>query len=354
MSDTDYLKLTTYVGERQRSGDRFLAEELLDLYGAQNVATSVVLRGIAGFGPRHQLRTDQTLSQSEDLPIAIAAVDTADKIAGLAGRTVELTGRGLITLERAQLATATPTGESTKLSVYVGRQHRIDGRPAYTAVCEVLHRNDFACTAVFLGVDGTVRGRRERARFLSRNTDVPVMIIAVGDSTRAAAVLPELQRLLSDPLVTVERSELCKRGGRLLAHPSSLPPHDAHGAPLWQKLMIHTTEDTLHNGEPVHREIVRRLRQIPNTRGATVLRGIWGFNGSRIPHGDKLFQLGRQVPVMTIVVDSPGNIATAFDLVDEITTDHGVVTCERVPALVSADNGYRDGSTTLGLFPPER
>ena len=46
----DYLKLTTYFGERQRHQGRFLAEELLDLYSAENVATSVVLRGIAGFG----------------------------------------------------------------------------------------------------------------------------------------------------------------------------------------------------------------------------------------------------------------------------------------------------------------
>jgi PII-like signaling protein len=364
VSSTDYLKLTTYFGERQRSGERFLAEELLDLYGARNVATSVVLRGIAGFGPRHQLRTDQTLSQSEDLPIAIAAVDTADKITGLAQSTVDLTSRGLVTLERAQLATATSNAqtpfpslrspENTKLTVYVGRQHRIDGRPAYMAVCELLHRNDFAAAAVFLGVDGTVRGRRERARFLSRNIDVPVMIIAVGDSDRAAAVVPELQHLLPDPLITVERAELCKRAGRLLARPGALPPRDEHGTPLWQKLMIHTTEDTLHNGEPVHREIIRRLRQIPNTRGATVLRGIWGFHDNRNPHGDTLLQLGRQVPVMTIVVDSPGNIATAFDLIDQITTDHGVVTCERVPALVSVDSRFRDGGTTLGNFPAER
>lgn len=360
MSSTDYLKLTTYFGERQRAGHRFLAEELLDLYGAQDVATSVVLRGIAGFGPHHHLRTDQTLSQSEDLPIAIAAVDTADKIAGLAGRTVELTGRGLITLERAALVTATPTGptslssyrppESAKLSVYVGRQHRIDGRPAHVAVCDLLHHNDFSCAAVFLGVDGTVRGRRERARFLSRNSDVPVMIIAVGDRERAAGLVPQLQRLLADPLVTVERAELCKRGGQLLARPGALPAHDVQGTPLWQKLMIHTTEDTLHNGEPIHREIVRRLRQIPTTRGATVLRGIWGFSDGRIPHGDKIFRLGRQVPVTTIVVDSPDNIAAAFDTVDQITDQHGVVTCERVPALVSVDSGYRDGGTTLGQF----
>lgn len=371
MSDSaDYLKLTTYFGERQlvsrglarpgRHQDRFLAEELLDLYAAENVATSVVLRGIAGFGPRHQLRTDQTLSQSEDLPVAIAAVDTADKIAGLAERTVELTTRGLITLERARLVTAARvepnpplslrSPEPTKLSVYVGRQHRINGRPAHVAVCDLLHRSGFACASVFLGVDGTVRGRRERARFLNRNADVPVMIIAVGDGARAAAVLPELERLLPDPLVTVERAELCKQAGMLLARPGALPARDANGTPLWQKLMIHTAEDTLHDGEPVHREIVRRLRANENSRGVTVLRGIWGFHDGRIPHGDKLFQLGRRVPVTTIVVDTPENIAAAFDLIDEVTTAHGVVTCERVPALVSVDNGHRDGGTNLGHF----
>lgn len=344
MSGTDYLKLTTYFGERQRVGTRFLAEELLDLYAAENVATSVVLRGIAGFGPRHRLRTDQTLSQSEDLPVAIAAVDAADKIAGLAGRTVDLTDRGLITLERAR---ATHAGPTTKLSVYVGRQHRIDGRPAYVTVCDLLYRKGFSCASVFLGVDGTVRGRRERARFFSRNIDVPLMIIAVGDHDAAMGVRTDLQRLLPDPLVTLERAEICKRGGQLLTRPSPLPSHDAHGTPLWQKLMIHTTEDTLHDGEPLHREIVRRLRQIPGSRGATVLRGIRGFSDDRKPHGDRMFQLGRRVPVTTIVVDSPANIETAFDLVNQVTTANGVVTCERVPALVSVDGGRREGTTTL-------
>ena len=51
MSD-EYLKLTAYFAERLRSGDRFLADALLDLYGESSVATSVVLR----FGPHHELR----------------------------------------------------------------------------------------------------------------------------------------------------------------------------------------------------------------------------------------------------------------------------------------------------------
>jgi hypothetical protein len=41
------LKLTTYFGERQRAvGDsaRFLADEMLDLFGTSDVATSVIAR----------------------------------------------------------------------------------------------------------------------------------------------------------------------------------------------------------------------------------------------------------------------------------------------------------------------
>ena len=101
---TDYLKLTSYFAERLRHGDQFLSDSLLDLYGDHAVATSVVLRGIASFGPHHELRSDQSLSLSEDSPIAIAAVDTADKMAGLADQVSAMVSRGLVTLERASSA----------------------------------------------------------------------------------------------------------------------------------------------------------------------------------------------------------------------------------------------------------
>ena len=45
----------------------------------------------------------------------------------------------------------------------------------------------------FLGVDGTKRGQRQRARFFSRNVGVPVMIIAIGTGAQVAAALPELE-----------------------------------------------------------------------------------------------------------------------------------------------------------------
>jgi PII-like signaling protein len=346
----EYIKLTTYFAERLRSADRFLADALLDLYEENSVATSVVLRGIASFGPHHVLRSDQSLSASEDSPIAIAAVDRADKIAPLADRAVAMTTRGLVTLERARLLvgpeSAAPS-QTVKLTVYIGRQDRVSGRAAYHAVCDVLSRHGFAGAAVFLGVDGTKHGQRRRASFFSRNVDVPVMIIAIGTGVQATAAIPELDAMLRQPLLTLERVQLCKRDGQLVARPATLPATDENGRQMWQKLMVYTSEATLYDGMPIHRAIVQRLFDSDAARGATVLRGIWGFHGDHKPHGDKLIQLTRQVPVTTIVVDSPARIAASFDIIDTVTDRHGLITSELVPALVSIDDGQRLGGTAL-------
>jgi hypothetical protein len=34
---------------------------------------------------------------------------------------------------------------------------------------------------------------------------------------------------------------------------------------------------------------------------------------------------------VTVVVDSPGRTAAAFAVIDELTSTHGLVTCETVP-----------------------
>ena len=352
MSD-EYLKLTVYFAERLRSGDRFLADALLDLYEESTVATSVVLRGIASFGPHHVLRSDQSLSSSEDSPIAIAAVDRADKIASLADHAVAATTRGLVTLERARMlvgSDAAPSSDVVKLTVYIGRQDRVSGQPASHAVCDALHRHGFAGASVFLGVDGTKHGHRRRARFFSRNVDIPIMIIAIGTADQATAAIPELETMLRQPLLTLERVQLCKRDGQVVARPAALPATDATGRALWQKLMVYTSEATLHDGVPIHRAIVQRLFDSEAARGATVLRGIWGFHGDHKPHGDKLIQLTRQVPVTTIVVDSPDRIAASFDIIHDVTDQHGLITSELVPALVSIDGGERLGATSLARY----
>jgi PII-like signaling protein len=348
----DSLKLTSYFGERQRTVDNgFAADALLDLYGQRGIATSILLRGVEGFGARQRLRTDRSLTLSDDLPLTAVAVDTRSRIEGLLESTSGLLRSGLVTLERARLLTGdmdvvapieTPDDE-TKLTVYLGRQERVYRVPAFVAVCDLLHRRGIAGATALLGVDGTAHGQRQRAAFFSRNAGTPMMIIAVGSGTRIARVLPELGGLLRRPLLTLERVRICKRDGELLSRPptagESLPPVDPTGMPLARKLMVYTSEAALHDGQPIHRAIVRRLRAA-GISGATTQRGMWGFHGDHPPHGDRLLQLGRHVPAVTIVIDTPERIQTAFDLIDDLTAEHGLVTCETVPAIRPVGDGH--------------
>ena len=133
-------------------------------------------------------------------------------------------------------------GDAAKLTVYVGRQERVAGKPAHYAMCDLLHRHGFAGAIVLLGVDGTAHGERYRARFFGRNVNVPLMIIAIGTTAQVSAAATELAALVPNPLLTVERVRLCKRDGELFARPQQLPTTDEQGRTLWQKLMVYTAE----------------------------------------------------------------------------------------------------------------
>jgi PII-like signaling protein len=350
----DCLKLTTYFGERDRAGGRFLADAFVDVYARHRLQTSLVMRGIEGFGAKHHLRTDRLLTLSEDLPLVAVAVDARARIEATLHEIDGLRFDGLVTLERARMLTdrleavelPEELHEATKLTVYLGREERVDGRPAYEATVDLLRRRGIAGATVLLGVDGTAHGVRHRARFFGRNHAVPLMVISVGDGHRIAAVLPELGAILPRPLATLERVRVCKRDGVKLADPRHLPDTDASGLGVWQKLMVYAGEQSRHRGRPLHGELVRALRQA-GAAGATSLRGIWGYHGDHGPHGDVFWQLRRRVPVLTVIIDSPQRIRQWFALVDELTDETGLVTSEMVPAYRATGPELKRGGLRL-------
>ena len=344
----DCLKLTTYSGERDRTPDGLLSDELIGIYGTHQLQASVLLRGISGFGRLHHLHTDRLLTLSGDLPVVSIAVDERRRIESLLETVLQVKRKGLITLERARLLSGEidvveipeELGEATKLTIYVGRHERVGRSPAFVALCELLYRRGIAGASVMLGVDGTRHGRRLRAQLVGRNADVPMMIVAVGETERIAAVLQELGDLLREPLLTLERVRVCKRDGELLAEPHELPGTDEHGMALWQKLMVYTSHAAMHNGRPLHQEMFDRLRK-SDAAGVTAVAGVWGFHGNHSPHGDKFFQLRRHVPVCTIAIDTPEQTASSFAIIDELTSEQGLVTSEMVPALSTAEQPGR-------------
>ena len=336
------LKLTCYFGERHRVDGRFVADELLDLYGRHQLAIAIMMRGVEGFGAKHQMRSDVSLSLSEDLPAMAIALDTPDKVTAVVDRVAAMPGTGLVTLERARLvpSAALPPvlpddlHEATRLSIYVGRGWRTGRVPAFVAVCDLLHRRGIDGATVLLGVDGTVRGARRRAGFFGSNLDVPAMVLAVGGGPQVWAALPELSALVPEALLTLERVTVCKRDGRQLRPPPRLPDTDIHGRPVWQKVSVFSSEAAESDGRPLHRTLTRALQRA-GAGGVTSLRGVWGFHGDHSPHGDRLWQVGRRVPTVTVAIDRPDTVARLFPIIDELTGQSGLVISELVPTVLA-------------------
>jgi len=319
-------KLTVHFGERDRVGDGLLADALFADFARHGVHTSVLLRGVEGYGLRHHLRTDRLLTLSEDLPAMAVAIDEPARIEGVVGELPGPQGTGLVTLDETE---GREGGEGDhKLTVYLHRRQRWNGAPAYVGVCDLLRRHGVGGASALLGVDGTVGGERRRARFFSTNSDVPMMVITVGAAESIAGAVAELERALGAPLLTIEPVQVLKRDGERSGDLSA----GQGEADDWRRLTLYSSESATVDGHAVHHELIRRLRQA-GARGATSARGIWGFHGDHEPHGDRLLQLRRRAPIVTTVVDRVDRVSSWFELADGLTPERGLLTCESVRVL---------------------
>lgn len=346
---TELLKLTVHFGESDRVGGHLLSNVLLARLGAHRVRTAVLVRGAEGFGIRHKLHTQRLLTLSEDLPLQVAAVDSRDRIAAALPELRALVGGGLITIERARTVAGnarTADDLDLKLSVIVTRGARVEGAPAHVWTLATLRDAAVPAGLAVLGVDGLVGADRRRAHLLSGNARVPVVVTASGPAGAIVRAARRLTEGLPDASPVVERVRLCKRDGERLAEPWSGAELGPDGPAIWHRLTVHASERARHGHHPLHLELIRRLR-LAGAAGATAVRGVWGYAGAQEPHGDRLRSIRRGAPVQVTLVDRPEPAARWWEIVDELTERHGVVTSERVPAVHAVGPGISRGGLRL-------
>jgi len=99
--------LRIFIGESDRLGHKALYEALVLKARESGMAGATVLRGIESFGANSRVHTAKILRLSEDLPLVVEIVDTAEKIDAfitVAGELMEQAGcGGMITEERAHI-----------------------------------------------------------------------------------------------------------------------------------------------------------------------------------------------------------------------------------------------------------
>lgn len=100
-------------------------------------------------------------------------------------------------------------GPGKLLRVFIGESDRHGRRPLYQAIVEMLRAEGVAGATVIRGIEGYgAHSRLHTARILRLSEDLPIIVEAVDRAERIDAVLPKLDALVTEGLVTVEPVEV--------------------------------------------------------------------------------------------------------------------------------------------------
>jgi hypothetical protein len=95
------------------------------------------------------------------------------------------------------------------LRVFIGESDSIDGRPLYQAIVETLRREGLAGATVLRGIEGFGKSSRlHTSHILRLSEDLPIVIECVDTVERIEGVLPRLDEMIGDGLVTVEKVDV--------------------------------------------------------------------------------------------------------------------------------------------------
>jgi len=99
--------------------------------------------------------------------------------------------------------------EARLLRIFIGESDTYDGRPLYQAIVETLRREGLAGATVLRGIEGFGKSSRlHTAHILRLSEDLPIVIECVDTGDKVEAVLPALDEMIGDGLVTLERVEV--------------------------------------------------------------------------------------------------------------------------------------------------
>ena len=103
------------------------------------------------------------------------------------------------------------SGEAKLVRIFIGESDRWHGVPLYAAIVRKVREMGLAGATVIRGVEGFgASSRIHTAKILRLSEDLPVLIEIVDKEDRIAAVLPLLDEMISEGLITMERVEIIK------------------------------------------------------------------------------------------------------------------------------------------------
>ena len=96
--------------------------------------------------------------------------------------------------------------EALLLRIFIGESDKIHGKPLYEAIVEEARRRGMAGATVLRGFLGFgASSRIHTAKVLRLSEDLPVVVEIVDTEERIDAFLPELDQMIDEGLVTLEK-----------------------------------------------------------------------------------------------------------------------------------------------------
>lgn len=96
---TQSQSLRIYTGEQDKYKGRPLYEYLVEEARKAGLAGATVIRGIAGYGANSRVHSHRILRLSEDLPLVVEIIDTAENIEKFLPLLDQVLVEGLVTLQ---------------------------------------------------------------------------------------------------------------------------------------------------------------------------------------------------------------------------------------------------------------
>lgn len=105
--------------------------------------------------------------------------------------------------------------DGTLLRIFVGEGDDHEGRPLYEAIMEMLRREGLAGATVLRGIMGFGRSSVvHTAGVLRMSEDLPIVVECVDRSEAIEGILPLLDEMIDEGLVTLERADVRIYRGR--------------------------------------------------------------------------------------------------------------------------------------------
>ena len=232
--ERENVLLRAFFSSLEKEGDLPAYEAFQRAAEEAGCRGATAFRGVEGIGPGGRALRRRLLAPAEDVPVVVEVIDTAGRIAGLLARAAPLLRCRFATTERAAVvvhrrgtggpppaAFSAPGKEGPMpreetgvlVRVFLSESDRHGWRPLAREILDRAAAGGMEMALVLKSPAGFGTHRAERStKSEVGSLDQPVVVEIAGTEERVRALLPRLDEVLEEGLVTVEKVSILRYG----------------------------------------------------------------------------------------------------------------------------------------------